>query len=790
MKNKIITKIIAYALIISELLFCLFSDSFSLVARADGNDEEIVEEDTTNDSVIEDEVTSEYEFVEGRYIREDGQVYMKVYYVDKKGATVSFYDTDIDVVWWTDYQPVEEQRVFEERLNLAKVKKANQLKDYKKNILTLGKGKKDDSLNVYISEDNTKIHIDDTRKDKKINPEKDDERDFTGDYVWQPYVSGHTSIFEDILKFEEDIWIIDTVPGEPEQRIERGTDWRLKYREEEVTETREWTVKEPDKYVHQKIKWDEKKYGISLEEISKKMLTHFTGYAMVTDVDIVSDADFRDYHLNRRLPSADGQFCADKADEDAVIKARKALLESTVGEALLPCELLFYQDIEQRKHFSGIYVENGLEVSTEVPLSQGDLTIFYGLANIDWMDNNSNTEVGYIVDEKAGTIRLLAMADNVITNTGGICERVQYDITLYFNDDGSVEAFGDILCYGQGSEVVTYTIFGNADEFLIDTELECNWFFTETKGEIDIEVVIPGEEITYKETEKYTKRVYYWEEENWERIIEIPGMPHDEVRKITIIWELYAWYEEHHIHVGNWPTMGYKPPEEDNPDDIIPIDDNDTGDNNISADPDNPIDETNQDDGKNPDDNNADKNEPEENDADGKEETVSGNKNGLPEEFSQKERLSEYTPTYSSSNIAKIAASSSLWNQSASNLIDGKLNTCWSEGVSGTGVGEEIIVVFDGEKTLGGMGIANGCFASNKAYKESGIATKIKLTFSDGKSEYFELSTDELDVENLQMSDYLVFSESHNSNYVRITIEDAKAGSKYEDTCISELYFD
>ena len=415
MKNKIITKIIAYALIISELLFCLFSDSFSLVARADGNDEEIVEEDTTNDSVIEDEVTSEYEFVEGRYIREDGQVYMKVYYVDKKGATVSFYDTDIDVVWWTDYQPVEEQRVFEERLNLAKVKKANQLKDYKKNILTLGKGKKDDSLNVYISEDNTKIHIDDTRKDKKIDPEKDDERDFTGDYVWQPYVSGHTSIFEDILKFEEDIWIIDTVPGEPEQRIERGTDWRLKYREEEVTETREWTVKEPDKYVHQKIKWDEKKYGISLEEISKKMLTHFTGYAMVTDVEIVSDADFRDYHLNRRLPSADGQFCADKADEDAVIKARKALLESLVDSKFT---MIFYSAPHDLK--------NNIKILFDLLGNRKACTV-RELTKLHEEIEFFNLENGYPKEPKGEYVLI------VEGNNDNVCELNKFDVMEHYN---------------------------------------------------------------------------------------------------------------------------------------------------------------------------------------------------------------------------------------------------------------------------------------------------------------------------------------------------------------------
>ena len=165
-------------------------------------------------------------------------------------------------------------------------------------------------------------------------------------------------------------------------------------------------------------------------------------------------------------------------------------------------------------------------------------------------------------------------------------------------------------------------------------------------------------------------------------------------------------------------------------------------------------------------------------------------KNGLPEEFSQKERLSEYTPTYSSSNIAKIAASSNLWNQGASNLIDGKLTTCWSEGVKGSGAGQEIIVKFDSNYSLTGMGIANGCFASKKAYGENGKAVRITLTFADGESESFDLTQDDVDVENVSVSDYLMFANTHDSNYVRIKIDDATAGSKYEDTCISELYFD
>ena len=515
------------------------------------------------------------------------------------------------------------------------------------------------------------------------------------------------------------------------------------------------------------------------------MYTHFNCKAVVTKAEVLDDKQFRQYHLYDRLPSNDGQFCADKADEDAVVKARKSLLEATVGTEATSCEMVFYQDTDARKHFSGIYVENGVEYSTEIPLSQGDLTMFYGLADIDWYDNNINNTYGYIVDEASGTIRLVGVAYNVITNTGGIANKIIYDITMYLNSDGVVDLVGTIECYGLGSEHVVYTVFGNADEFLMNKDIQCNWYFKESWGEYDIVTIIPGEEHEYEEKRRYTKKVPYFEEVNWERVTEIPQPDITVTETTQILYYYYLYITEHHIHIGNWPTEGYVAPEEI---DII-VSDNPT-------DSDNPEEEQKPDDSNvNPDDANTN---PDEGNTDEKEkdnETDAGkiseeNKNGLPEEFSQKERFSEYIPAYSSSNIAKIAASSSLWNQSASNLIDGKLNTCWSEGVSGTGIGEEIIVVFDGEKTLGGMGIANGCFASNKAYRESGRATKIKLTFSDGKSESFELSTEDMDIENLQMSDYLIFSETHDSNYVRITIEDAVAGSKYEDTCISELYFD
>ena len=260
-KSKRIIKILSYILIVAESAVLTFSNPFTLHAFATGEDEtEETSQDTeatTDVSDDQDEVTSEYDFVEGRYIREDGQVYMKVFYVDKKGATIDFYDTDLEIVWWDDYQPVEEQRVFEERFNLTKLKKANQISGYKKNINQYSKGKKDGSIDVFISEDNKKIHIDDTRKDKSVvlTDETEEERDFSGDYIWQPFVSGHTSILEIPMVGCETFTKTWTIPGGFIQEIERGTYWRLKYKNVPVEDTIKYTVKDPDTYVHEKIKW-------------------------------------------------------------------------------------------------------------------------------------------------------------------------------------------------------------------------------------------------------------------------------------------------------------------------------------------------------------------------------------------------------------------------------------------------------------------------------------------------------------------------------------------------------
>lgn len=699
--------------------------------------------DAEYERMMEEDLVSEYDFTEGRYIREDGLVYMKVYYVDKKGANISLYDTDQELVWWLNYQPYEMQRVFEERFELTS--KSEKRGGYKDSTLVYYPEGQDGSITVYIKDSLKKIHIED-------NIETDPEMNFTGDYTWQPFVSGHTSWFERI-EYRPKLIRVPWERWHPEQYV---TDWEqalVEYQGYEDVEIEvPWTIKEPDKYVHETYEWDEESIGISLEKIAECMYTHFKGKAVIVNAEVTDDKKFERFYLNR-----DGEYCKNSEDEFGMLTAREKMLSGIVGNSS-ECEMLFYQDTENRNHMSGLYIQNGFETSTDVELSTGDLTMFYQFNDIDWSDVNANANYGYIVDEKNGTIELLGYANNKMDIGDFICSTVQYDITIYLNENGTVEAVGSVDCYGLGSEHIKYMIFGNADDFQINTEEELKWKFVSSHGVIETEEYIPGEEITT--TKKVTVRqpVSYFEIINIPRIKKIPGFM-EYGWDWKLIWEKYVyWYAQHVRDIGLWPKEEKLPFEDVI---IIPIDDPD----------------------------------PDAGDGGGDAFDNGGGSGGsgdvtdgyeIPPEFYVVDRPSEIV---TDGGIKQIAATSGLWNQGAEKMVDGNLSSCWVEGVQGTGAGEEFIAVFDGFRQLRGIAIANGCFASQRSYEENGKITRLKITYADGLEEYWDLETGLTNVEDVSYSNYAEPEREHYTNFVRFTIESAEPGSKYEDTCVSGLYF-
>lgn len=142
-------------------------------------------------------------------------------------------------------------------------------------------------------------------------------------------------------------------------------------------------------------------------------------------------------------------------------------------------------------------------------------------------------------------------------------------------------------------------------------------------------------------------------------------------------------------------------------------------------------------------------------------------------------------------NIASITASSQLTNQGSksygpNNLIDKKDETAWVEGKDGVGIGENIVIKLNGQTLVQEFGIRNGYQSSEDTFYKNGYVTRFSVDFGNGVVKevvcdypYFYYGEKSLYKVSLEKPVY--------TDTIIITILDAKAGSKYSDTCISEI---
>ena len=133
----------------------------------------------------------------------------------------------------------------------------------------------------------------------------------------------------------------------------------------------------------------------------------------------------------------------------------------------------------------------------------------------------------------------------------------------------------------------------------------------------------------------------------------------------------------------------------------------------------------------------------------------------------------------------------------ASNAHDLSYKTAWIEGVPGYGVGESITYTFPPENPrITKVIIINGYVKSNKVWKENSRVKKLKmyvngkpyaiLNLEDSKKEQtFDIETigygDRKDLKALVKKPVI---------HIKFEIADVYPGEKYDDTAITEIYFD
>ena len=106
-------------------------------------------------------------------------------------------------------------------------------------------------------------------------------------------------------------------------------------------------------------------------------------------------------------------------------------------------------------------------------------------------------------------------------------------------------------------------------------------------------------------------------------------------------------------------------------------------------------------------------------------------------------------------------------------------DTCWSEGVSGVGVGEYIMLYDSNVQTVKGCQIVNGYARDKTVFNNNSRMSKVTFEFSDGSTYTTDIDPDRMDLQTIE------FPNPVQTTSLKIIIADAKSGDKYDDTCIT-----
>lgn len=135
----------------------------------------------------------------------------------------------------------------------------------------------------------------------------------------------------------------------------------------------------------------------------------------------------------------------------------------------------------------------------------------------------------------------------------------------------------------------------------------------------------------------------------------------------------------------------------------------------------------------------------------------------------------------------KFVASSALYDDNqkypVENIFDNNPNSAWVKGKPGDGIGEWIEVGFEPEFNLSQIKIINGYAKSKEIYSANNRVKKVVVNFSNGKPQEFILQDNILGFQTLKLPKPVKVDS------LKITIKDIYQGTKYNDTCISEIQF-
>ena len=160
---------------------------------------------------------------------------------------------------------------------------------------------------------------------------------------------------------------------------------------------------------------------------------------------------------------------------------------------------------------------------------------------------------------------------------------------------------------------------------------------------------------------------------------------------------------------------------------------------------------------------------------------------GTQEDFDRKTGKQITTAPNIPADAKMVAYHSSADNEkgyihSAMLAVDGNPNTCWSEGVKGLGIGENIEIQFNSAYRVNGMNIWIGHQKTRDLFYQNARPVAIRVLGSDGSSEVYRLS-------DTMGGQRVPFKYPITVNKLKLVVVQVARGSTYEDTCIAEVNF-
>ena len=132
-------------------------------------------------------------------------------------------------------------------------------------------------------------------------------------------------------------------------------------------------------------------------------------------------------------------------------------------------------------------------------------------------------------------------------------------------------------------------------------------------------------------------------------------------------------------------------------------------------------------------------------------------------------------------SVSSVLRSESGKSYEAVNLLDGDVTTNWQEGEDGDGIGTTLEFTFAEKSEIIGFLIVNGNGISKEKYEADSRMKEMTLSLNDQEVSYA--------LEDVFGEQYVIFDEAVSCEQISIRIDSVYEGTKYDDTCISDIFF-